>query len=207
MSCKMSCFFMRLAPPYIPHGRAEKLTILWQDLIRVFLREKGLLPPASGKKDKEKRPPEQPPRPTMPPSVDAVILEAYCRRLHSGPIVNHMPFSWDSPVDHPWNKAVIQLLATQFKNNVKDCRYQKMTSLPANLGDGATDFVANAMRNKLARHQNTLRIVMRRLNNFPQLSDVKFADMLADHQRESYVKGRRYERRRNVRFPSFDGFC
>jgi hypothetical protein len=108
-----------------------------------------------------------------------------------------MPFSWDSPVDHPWNQAIVQLLTAQFRNNVKGGRYQKMTSLPANLGE---DFVTNAIRNKLARRQTTLRVVMRKLNNFPQLSDVEFADMLADHQRESQMKGRRYERRRNVSF-------
>ena len=105
-----------------------QLIHLRQNFIRRFLREKNLLPPSLGKKEVDKRPPKPPTRPTMPPSVDAVILDAYCRRLHSGPNPTHMPFSWDSPVDHPWNRAVIQLLATQFKMDVKDCRYQKMTS-------------------------------------------------------------------------------
>jgi hypothetical protein len=180
--------------------------IIYQTYIRRFLCEKGLLPPSSNKKEKEKRPPEQPSRPTMPPSVDAVILEAYCRRIHPGPNPDHMPFSWDNPVDHPWNQAVVQLLTTQFKKNVKDCRYQKMTSLPASLNDGTRDFVANAIRKKLARRQNVLRIVMRKLNNFPNLSDFEFADMLAKHQLESHMKGRRYERRRNVRFHPIKGF-
>ena len=76
-------------------------------------------------------------------------------------------------------------------------------ALPANLGDGTRDFVTNAIRNKLARRQAVLRITMRKLNKFTNLSDAEFADMLAEHEQESQTKGRRYERRRNVRFHQF----
>jgi len=101
--------------------------------------------------------PEKLPLPSMLSAVDPAVLEAYTRRLHSGPTADYMPICWIEPMGHAWNQKVIQLLGAEFNKNVKEGRFQLMTSLPEN---ESKDFVTIAIKHKLSRHQTILKSSM-----------------------------------------------
>jgi hypothetical protein len=150
---------------------------------------------------------EPPSLPTMPPPVDPLVLQAYCERRHPGPTKDYMPFSWTSPLHHPWNKRVIQLLGKEFMKNVEACRYQVMTSLPECEVSG-DEFVTKAIGSKLRCRQSLLRNCVRKMTEDSHLSPGEITERIAKQNREASARSRRHERRRNVSCPTSSiGLC
>jgi hypothetical protein len=102
-------------------------------------------------------------------------------------------------MQHPWNQRVIQLLTAEFKSNVKACKYQVLTSLPPEC-DGE-DFVLSAIGSKLSRRQSILRATIRKMTQASNLSSAEIAELLTKEYKESLIRSRRNERRRNVSHP------
>jgi hypothetical protein len=161
-------------------------------VIRAFLRARGTIPPSLKGAESKKNAIQV----YDAPAVDSMILEDYCLRDHPGPTKEYMPISWASPMRHAWNLKVIQLLAAEFRENVRTCQYQKMTTLP-NDGSGQHS-VFNIILRKLSSHQATLQQTARKRTKAGNLSQLEFNDMMRKQQIAEGVKKRRAERKKNV---------
>jgi hypothetical protein len=161
-----------------------------QDVIRTFLRSKGIIP--SPQKDGNKSATHK----FDAPAVDPMILNDYCSRNHCGPTKEYMPISWTSPMRHAWNIKVIQLLSAEFKDNVKAGHYQKMMTLP-NDQDGQHS-VFNIIQRKLGSHQATLQKTSRKRTKAGPLSQLEFDELMLKAETADGLKKRRAERKKNV---------
>ena len=117
-------------------------------------------------------------------------------RDHPGPTKEHMPISWTSSMGHAWNTKVIQLLAAEFKENVKACLYQKMTTLPNDRNGQYSVF--NIIQRKLSSHQATLQKISRKRMMAGHLSQLEFAEMMSNEKTAVGLRKRRIERKKNV---------
>jgi hypothetical protein len=137
------------------------------------------------------------PLPTMPPAVDAAVLNAYVDGVHPGPNENNMPISWNLPMTHAWNRKVIQLLTAEFKNNVKACKYQLMTTLPTDLDK---NYIKRAIRSKLASRRTELNSSMRKATQAKNLTPAEISASFDAERKRRLLNCRRNERRKNVSF-------
>lgn len=133
---------------------------------------------------------------SVPPDVDAKILDDYCQRRHPGPTKDNMLISWKHSMDHAWNQKVIQMLAAEFRENFKASENQLLDNLPEDQED---DFVFNAIKQKLNRKRSMLQKVIRKKNKFSNLTSEELDKLMEEEENTTLVHRRRCERKRNVR--------
>src|SRR5215472_11177917 len=131
----------------------------------------------------------------LPPSVDPTIMEQFCKLCHPGPTPADMPLCWKEPMSHLWNIAVIQLLTTKFKRNVKSLKTDR--NLPAHREDGE-DFVMKSIQNKLDRWRAELMSGFLCVDRHPHLTQAELAEQVTQKKWKKLATSRRNERKRNV---------
>ena len=61
---------------------------------------------------------------TPPSAANSIAVDAYLKQIGQGPSQEHPAFSWEDPIGHAWNIAVIRVL------NQKFCTYVVQNGLP-----------------------------------------------------------------------------
>ena len=166
-----------------------------QRMIRLFLQSKGIIPAAQPKKSKPTPPTEPPKLPSIPPMVDPIILESYVNGHHRGPTAEDMQVAWSQSLQHPWNKAIINLLSSEFGQNVKACRYQLLPELP---NDAGKAYVKDAITNKLSARQTWVRDKMQKMRDRGHLTASELSEFFTEVKRGEAAKARRRERKKYV---------
>ena len=163
-------------------------------MIQLFLQNKDVIP-AKLQNRQPPQPPQPPALPIIPLIVDPAILDGYLKGHHRGPTAEYMLVAWTESLQHPWNKEVINLLSSEFRRNVKACRYQLLTELPVNAGKA---YITSAITAKLSTRQTALRSKKQKIKDRSHLSAAEVAHYFEQEKQESLRQARRRERKKYV---------
>ena len=147
----------------------------------------------------------------VPPSaVNPLTVVAYMNRVGQGPSQEHPLFSWEDPVSHPWNVAVIRVLGQKFRTYVLESGLSKLIQL---LGPSAstnpslpdlnkvldeTGDIQKIITEKLEYQQAKIRRTRRKMNALQGHTNAEIEDALKHELSATRIRARRQERKRNV---------
>lgn len=145
--------------------------------------------------------------------ANVAAVDAYLDRAGPGPADEDPRFAWERTANHPWNRAVVRILATNFKTYASTTGITHLVKL---LGAGMeggkvedygaaldkiTDIEA-VIADKLADQQRRYRTLMRKMRSLNGLSPLEVKETLKGSLRTSQTASRRNERKRNVGYLS-----
>ena len=148
--------------------------------------------------------------------ANVAAVDAYMDRAGPGPADEDPRFAWERTANHPWNRAVVRILATNFKTYASTTGITHLVKL---LGAGMeggkggkvedygaaldkiTDIEA-VIADKLADQQRRYRTLMRKMRSLNGLSALEVKETLKGGLRTSQTASRRNERKRNVGYLS-----
>jgi hypothetical protein len=171
-----------------------------KSMVREFLSQEGLYTPTSDLATG-----------AVPRSAaNTSAVAAYMSRLGQGPSQDHPLFSWEHPVSHAWNVAVIRVLNRKFRTYVTEKGLSKLiqllgpaasTSIPVTGINRALDEagdVEKLIRDKLEYQQALLRKAQRKIHSLQGRTELEVGDNLRGGLKTTRTKARRQERKKNV---------
>ena len=146
---------------------------------------------------------------TPPSAANPIAVDAYLKRIGQGPSQEHPAFSWEDPIGHAWNIAVIRILNQKFRTYVVQNGLPKLLQLlgsksvtpsttdVAKALDEAGD-VKKLISEKLEHQQSKLRQGLRKLHDMQGQTETEVASALKTVFHSSRTRARRQERKRSV---------
>jgi DNA-binding transcriptional MerR regulator len=137
-------------------------------------------------------------------------VAAYMGRVGQGPSQELPLFSWEHPVSHSWNVAVIRVLNQKFRTYVTNKGLSRLIQLlgpTASTGVPVADIsraldkagdVEKLIQEKLEHQQGLLRRAQRKIHSFRGQTELEIEESLKGDLKAARTKARRQERKRNV---------
>ncbi len=138
--------------------------------------------------------------------ANLTAVDAYMDRAGPGPSNEDPRFAWERTASHPWNRAVVRILASNFKTYASTAGIAHLAKLlRAGMEGGkaedygaALDKIADIVADKFANQQRRYRTLMRKMTSLNGLSALEVKETLKGKLRASQTASRRNERKRNV---------
>jgi hypothetical protein len=149
----------------------------------------------------------------LPNGPTQLSVESYANRLGAGPSQDRPLFSWEHPISHPWNIAVVRILTAKFRlyaiqNGLPKLLQLLDTSRRANIstmdldkildevGDGD---VGQLIVEKVGYQQTRFRSAIRNIHSMRGKTEAEIGATMLGKTVADRTRARRNERRRNVR--------